>query len=96
MSSLILTLKYLVSESGVNIVTISEGKGIDINISCEVENRINEILMRKESDTIFFPNILIKSGQPLFRNQSGMRGIQKKLALDLSSNDEKILSRMEK
>ncbi|MCK5721096.1 MAG: hypothetical protein KAI84_01040, partial [Gammaproteobacteria bacterium] len=81
----------------VNFIENAYGKkGIDINISCEVENRINEILMRKESDTIFFPNILIKSGQPLFRNQSGMRGIQKKLALDLSSNDEKILSRMEK
>jgi hypothetical protein len=71
-------------------------KGLDINITTEVEKRINEIVLGKDSETQFFPNILSKSGNPFFYNQSGMRGIQKQLALDLNSNDERILKRMEK
>jgi len=81
----------------VNFIESAYGKkGLDINITNEVEKRINEIVLGKDSETQFFPNILSKSGNPFFYNQSGMRGIQKQLALDLNSNDERILKRMEK
>jgi len=71
-------------------------KGLNINIPDEVGKRISEIKIRKGSETQFFPNILSKSGNPFFHTQSGMRGIQKQLALDLNSNDERTLKRMEK
>ncbi|NOR46424.1 MAG: hypothetical protein GQ533_00010 [Methanosarcinaceae archaeon] len=71
-------------------------KGLDITIPDEVEDRIKEIVRGKDGGKIFFPNILSKSGNPFYRNQSGMRGIQKQLALDLNSNDERILKRMGK
>jgi len=71
-------------------------KLLDINIQTEVEKRIDEIVRGKANENQFFPNILSKSGNPYFYTQSGMRGIQKQLALDLNSNDEKILKRMEK
>jgi len=84
-------------EDLVNFIESAYGKkGLDINITKEVEKRINEIVLGKDSETQFFPNILSKSGNPFFYNQSGMRGIQKQLALDLNSNDERILKRMEK
>ncbi len=84
-------------EDLVNFIESAYGKkGLDINITNEVEKRINEIVLGKDSETQFFPNILSKSGNPFFYNQSGMRGIQKQLALDLNSNDERILKRMEK
>lgn len=67
----------------------------DITISDEVQARINEIIHGKDKDTVFFPNILTNSGNPYFRTQSGMRGIQKHLTLCLKIDDEKILRRME-
>jgi hypothetical protein len=84
-------------EDLVNFVESAYGKkSIDINISEEIENRINEIVHGKDSETQFFPKILSKSGNPFFHTQSGMRGIQKNLALDLNPKDERILKQMEK
>ena len=84
-------------EDLVNFIESAYGKkGLDIKIRNEVEDRIKEIVRGKDGEKIFFPNILSKSGNPFYRNQSGMRGIQKQLALDLNSNDERILKRMGK
>ncbi len=71
-------------------------KSIDIKISDEIDKRISEIVLGKDSETQFFPKILAKSGNPFFHTQSGMRGIQKNLALDLNPKDERILKQMEK
>jgi len=70
--------------------------GIDINIPNEVESRINYIKNGKERETEFFPNILPRSGKSFFRNQSGMRGIQKQLVLELKREDERIIKQREK
>ncbi|MCD4843407.1 MAG: helicase C-terminal domain-containing protein [Methanosarcinales archaeon] len=71
-------------------------KSIDITISDEIDKRISEIVLGKDNETQFFPKILSKSGNPFFHTQSGMRGIQKNLALDLNPKDERILKQMEK
>ena len=68
---------------------------LEINVSKEVEERINEIVLGKDKETQFFPKILSTSGNTFFHTQSGMRGIQKQLAINLKVNDEKIIKRME-
>lgn len=81
----------------VNFIESAYGKkGLDMDIPDEVEKRITEIVQGKDSEKKFFPSILSKSGHPFFHTQSGMRGIQKQLALSINSYDEDILKRMEK
>lgn len=81
----------------INFIEKTYGKnGLDIKIPCEVEERINVIKLGKDKDTHFFPNILTKSGNPFFRTQSGMRGMQKQLALELRPDDERIIIYVEK
>jgi isopentenyl diphosphate isomerase/L-lactate dehydrogenase-like FMN-dependent dehydrogenase len=65
-----------------------------IDIESEVELRLNQIRLSSSKDSEFFPNILTQSGNYFFRNQSGMRGIQQQLALELSPWDEGIVKRL--
>lgn len=69
--------------------------GIDMKIDEEIEARITQIIEGNAKEKEFFPNILTKSGEPFFRNQSGMRGIQKQLALSIRPEDESILKQKE-
>jgi len=64
---------------------------LDINVETEVEDRINQIINSNDSDKTYFPNILLDSGEYYYRNQSGMRGIQKQLILSLQSSDQDII-----
>ena len=64
---------------------------LDINIYQEVEDRINEIIQSSEKASSFFPNVLAKSGDYFYRNQSGMRGIQKKLVLGIVNEDKQLI-----
>ncbi|MBA3046715.1 MAG: hypothetical protein FP824_10970 [Euryarchaeota archaeon] len=65
------------------------GRPVEINIEEEVEARLNQIKYDSNSnDNTFFPNILVNSGNHYFRNQSGMRGIQKQLILDAYDPDQ--------
>jgi hypothetical protein len=90
-----LTLKD--KEELVEFIKKTYGKsGLDIDIHSEVEKRINQITNGTSKEKDFFPNILTKSGEPFFRNQSGMRGIQKQLVLDVKPEDERILKQKEK
>ena len=67
---------------------------LDINVHQEVEDRINEILQSNEKPTTYFPKILAKSGDYFYRNQSGMRGIQKQLIIGMINEDKnRILKR---
>ena len=67
---------------------------LDINVHQEVEDRINEILQSNEKSTTYFPKILAKSGDYFYRNQSGMRGIQKQLIVGMVNEDKnRILKR---
>jgi len=62
---------------------------LDINVTNEVEERIRQIVKSDAKDNEFFPNVLRdKTSDPYYRTQTGMRGIQKKLALTLSRSDE--------
>lgn len=63
-------------------------KSLEINVTNEVEERIKQIVLSDSSDTKFFPHILADSGDYYYRTQTGMRGIQKKLALGLKEGDE--------
>ena len=65
---------------------------LDVNLRKEVEERINEVVLGQGSNTDFFPKLLAKTGDPLYRNQSGMRGIQKKLGLVMVDEDRRYLS----
>lgn len=67
---------------------------IDMDVNKEVEDRINQIRNSRDSDKEFFPNILLNSGEYFFRNPSGMRGIQKQLALGLLMSDAKRIESM--
>jgi hypothetical protein len=90
-----LTLKD--KEELVKFIKKTYGKdGLDIDIHSEVEKRINQITKGTVKEKTFFPNILSKSGDPFFRNQSGMRGIQKQLVLEVKHEDERILNQQEK
>jgi len=67
---------------------------LDINIHQEVEDRINEIVQSNEKPRSFFPKILARSGEYFYRNQSGMRGIQKQLIIGMVNDDKhRILKR---
>jgi len=57
------------------------GKHINLDIENEVEKRINQICESSEEENRFFPEVLSKSGEYYYRNQSGMRGIQGALVL---------------
>jgi hypothetical protein len=70
--------------------------GLDLNIHAEVEKRINQIINGNSKEKEFFPKILTRSGEPFFRNQSGMRGIQKQLVLEVNPGDEAMLKQKEK
>ncbi|VVB86322.1 DEAD/DEAH box helicase [uncultured archaeon] len=84
-------------EELVEFISKTYGKtGLDLNIHDEVEKRINQIINGNDKEKEFFPNILTKSGEPFFRNQSGMRGIQKQLVLELNPRDEAMLKQKEK
>ncbi|WP_082122703.1 DEAD/DEAH box helicase [Methanoculleus sediminis] len=65
---------------------------LDVNLRKEVEERINEVVLGQGSNTDFFPKLLAKTGDPLYRNQSGMRGIQKNLGLVLAEADRQYLA----
>lgn len=81
----------------VEFIAKTYGKsGLDLNIYDEVEKRINQIINSNAKEKEFFPNILTRSGEPFFRNQSGMRGIQKQLVLEVNPGDEAMLKQQEK
>jgi hypothetical protein len=65
-----------------------DGGALNVNLDKEVEERLNYIKMSSDNDRTYFPNILTKSGNYFYRNQSGMRGIQRELALDLDYDDQ--------
>ncbi len=69
---------------------------LDINVHKEVENRINEIIQSNEKPTMWFPKILAKSGDYFYRNQSGMRGIQKQLIIGMVNEDKSRLLKRRK
>ncbi len=64
-------------------------KLIAINVKYEVEERLEEICTSASSKKEFFPNILSSSGNYFYRNQTGMRGIQKILNLEIYNKDKK-------
>jgi hypothetical protein len=66
----------------------TNGGALNVNLDKEVEERLNFIKMSSDNDRTYFPNILTKSGNYFYRNQSGMRGIQRELALDLDYDDQ--------
>ena len=68
----------------------------EIDIEREVKERISFIV----EDTVFqiipFPNILShNSGDSYYRNQTGMRGIQKQLILQLKPDDEQYINQIQ-
>lgn len=67
---------------------------IDIDVNKEVEDRVNQIRNSKDGDKEYFPNILQNSGEYFFRNPTGMRGIQKQLAMGLQMTDVKRVETM--
>jgi len=80
-----------------NFIGTAYGKhALDIIILDEVQERIGTIKLGDDKGTKFFPNLLTKSGNPFFRTQSGMRGMQKQLALELKPDDERIIRSLEK
>jgi hypothetical protein len=90
-----LTLKD--REELVEFISKTYGKsGLDLNIHDEVEKRINQIINGNAKEKEFFPNILTRSGETFFRNQSGMRGIQKQLVLEVNPGNEAMLKQKEK
>lgn len=79
----------------IDFITRIYGKqSLDIKVSDEVEKRITYLVLRKGGDTDSLSNALNDSGDTYYRNQTGMRGIQKNLALIMSSKDEKLLKDM--
>lgn len=76
------------------IYKVYRSKVLDINIEKEVEDRIENIILSQDRPMEWFPKILTKSGEYFYRNQMGMRGIQKSLILDLKNEDKpKIIRR---
>jgi hypothetical protein len=72
--------------------TGSETKGVlDLDIANEVENRIDVISNSAAGPKEFFPTILRQSGYYYYRNQSGMRGIQRDLVLRLIPEDMSLI-----
>ncbi|WP_084385889.1 helicase-related protein [Methanoculleus horonobensis] len=65
---------------------------LDVNLRKEVEERINEVVLGQGSNSDFFPKLLAKTGDQLYRNQSGMRGIQNNLGLVLVEEDRRYLT----
>lgn len=65
------------------IQNVYGGSGIDLDIHKEVQDRINYLIYANSNENKFFPNILTKSPNPMYRTQTGMRGLQKQLALEL-------------
>ena len=68
--------------------------GLDINIHDEVRKRVDYITRGNAKEKDFFPNILSKSPETFFRNQSGMRGIQKQLVLEAKPENIRILKQL--
>jgi len=72
--------------------TGSDTRGVlDLDIAIEVENRINLIANSAAKATEYFPNILRQSGYYYYRNQSGMRGIQRDLVLRIVPEDMSLI-----
>lgn len=69
-------------------------QSLDIVVSDEVEKRITYLVRRNGGDNDFFPNVLNESSDSYFRNQTGMRGIQRNLVLLMLPKDEKLLRDM--
>ncbi|ABD41247.1 helicase-like protein [Methanospirillum hungatei JF-1] len=69
----------------------------EIDIEREVKERISFIVEDTVfSDNTFFPNILShNSGDSYYRNQTGMRGIQKQLILQLKPDDEQYINQIQ-
>lgn len=57
------------------------GTIVDVNIEFETEERMKQIRQSKDSDNEYFPNILLRTNDYYYRNQTGMRGIQESLTL---------------
>ena len=81
----------LTEEDEKNLVAFIEsvygGEYLDMDVAHEVRVRLDQIKEGSDGLNEFFPNILKRSGDFFFRNQSGMRGIQKQLALGLKPQD---------
>lgn len=72
--------------------TGSDTRGVlDLDIANEVENRIEFIVNSSFGAKEYFPNILKQSGYYYYRNQSGMRGIQRDLVLRLVPDDMSLI-----
>ncbi len=72
----------ILKQSLVNFIRNVYGKPVEINIEEEVEARLRQIALDTDcKENEFFPNILVNSGNHFYKNQSGMRGIQKQLIL---------------
>jgi hypothetical protein len=76
------------------IQNVYGGSGIDIDVHKEVQNRMNYLLHANYNENKFFPNILAKSDNPMYRTQTGMRGLQKQLALELWNKNVDQLKKM--
>jgi len=88
--------KFSVSQNQriVNFIKNVYGVPISINIETEVELRLRQISLSNTKDSEFFPKILTQSGNYFYRNQTGMRGIQKQLALELNPREELIIKKL--
>lgn len=66
------------------------GRPVQMNIAKEVYDRISHIRNSSEKPTAYFPNILAGAQRDYYRNQSGMRGLQLNLSLDIDNNGKYI------
>ena len=82
------------SQELVKFIKSVYGVPISINLDMEIELRLRQIKNSTSRDTDFFPNVLAQSRQPFYKNQSGMRGIQQQLVLELANKDEGALRRI--
>ncbi|MFO7881971.1 MAG: DEAD/DEAH box helicase, partial [Kosmotogaceae bacterium] len=86
----LVSLNSSIKELLVQFIRDVYGKPVEINVEEEVETRWRQIIHDSDSrDNDFIPKILERSGSHYFKNQTGMRGIQKQLVLT-TNDDNKI------
>jgi len=82
----ILNLTPLEQKELVDIIQKAYGRAIlEIDISKEANDRLNQIREGSDANKRFFPDILADSGEYFYRNQLGMRGIQQQLRLEINN-----------
>ena len=65
----------------INFIKTCYGTMVDVNIELETGERLKQIRQSRDSDNEYFPNILLRTMDYYYRNQTGMRGIQESLTL---------------